>query len=365
MLKMRIIPCLDVKDGRVVKGVNFVDLRDAGDPVEQARLYDAAGADELCFLDITASSDDRGILYDVVSRTAETVFMPLTVGGGVRTLDDIRRLLLAGADKVSINTEAVRRPEFVAEAATKFGNQCIVVAVDAKARLGGGWEVYTHGGRNPTGLDAVDWVRRMADAGAGEILLTSMDRDGTGAGFDISLTRAVSDAVSVPVIASGGVGTLDHLVAGIRDGGATAVLAASIFHFGTYSIAEAKAALADAGVPVRDPPPVLDAAVIDRLYAIAASRRGSDPDTSYTARLFSKGRAKIAQKLGEEAVETVIEAMRDDRGALAAESADLLYHLVVLWADAGLHPTAVWAALEGRMGKSGLAEKASRKSAAS
>ena len=361
MLKMRIIPCLDVKDGRVVKGVNFVDLRDAGDPVEQARLYDAAGADELCFLDITASSDNRGILYDVVSRTAEAVFMPLTVGGGVRTLDDIRSLLLAGADKVSINTEAVRRPEFVAEAAAKFGTQCIVVAVDAKARPGGGWEIYTHGGRNPTGLDAVDWVRRMAAAGAGEILLTSMDRDGTGEGFDIALTRAVSDAVTVPVIASGGVGTLDHLVTGIRDGGATAVLAASIFHFGTYSIAEAKIAMAAAGLPVRDPPPVFDAAVIDRLYAIAASRRGGDPDSSYTARLFARGRAKIAQKLGEEAVETVIEAMRDDRSALAAESADLLYHLVVLWADAGLHPSTVWAALEGRMGTSGLAEKASRK----
>ena len=259
MLKMRLIPCLDVKDGRVVKGVNFVDLVDAGDPVEQARVYDRAGADELTFLDITASSDDRSILLDVVRRTAEQVFMPLTVGGGVRTLADIRSLLLAGADKVSINTEAVRRPEFVRDAAEKFGNQCIVVAVDAKATGRGGWEVFTHGGRTPTGLDAVDWARRMAESGAGEILLTSMDRDGTKRGFDIALTRTIADAVTVPVIASGGVGTLDHLVAGIRDGHATAVLAASIFHFGTYSISEAKAHMAAAGIPVRPieaaPPP--------------------------------------------------------------------------------------------------------------
>ena len=258
MLKMRLIPCLDVKDGRVVKGVNFVDLIDAGDPVEQARVYDRAGADELTFLDITASSDDRSILLDVVRRTAEEVFMPLTVGGGVRTLADIRSLLLAGADKVSINTEAVRRPDFVRAAAEKFGNQCIVVAVDAKATGRGGWEVFTHGGRTPTGLDAVDWSRRMAESGAGEILLTSMDRDGTKQGFDIALTRSVADAVAVPVIASGGVGTLDHLVAGIRDGHATAVLAASIFHFGTYSIAEAKAHMAAAGIAVRPteaPPP--------------------------------------------------------------------------------------------------------------
>ena len=259
MLKMRLIPCLDVKDGRVVKGVNFVDLVDAGDPVEQARVYDRAGADELTFLDITASSDDRSILLDVVRRTAEQVFMPLTVGGGVRTLADIRSLLLAGADKVSINTEAVRRPDFVRAAAEKFGNQCIVVAVDAKATGRGGWEVFTHGGRTPTGLDAVDWVRRMAESGAGEILLTSMDRDGTKRGFDIPLTRTVADSVTIPVIASGGVGTLDHLVAGIRDGHATAVLAASIFHFGTYSISEAKAHMAAAGIPVRPieaaPPP--------------------------------------------------------------------------------------------------------------
>jgi cyclase len=251
MLSMRIIPCLDVKDGRVVKGVNFVDLIDAGDPVEQARVYDAAGADELCFLDITASSDHRDTLYDVVRRTAEQCFMPLTVGGGVRTVEDIRKLLLAGADKVSINTAAVHRPEFVREAAEKFGNQCIVVAIDAKRVAPGRFEIFTHGGRKPTGIDAVEWARRMTTYGAGEILLTSMDRDGTRQGFDIALTRAVSDAVSVPVIASGGVGTLDHLVEGIRDGGATAVLAASIFHFGRYSVPQAKAYLAAAGIPVR------------------------------------------------------------------------------------------------------------------
>jgi cyclase len=251
MLKTRLIPCLDVKDGRVVKGVNFVDLRDAGDPVEQARLYDREGADELCFLDITASAEDRATLYDVVRRTAEQCFMPLTVGGGVRTVEDIRKLLLAGADKVSINTAAVHRPEFVREGAEKFGRQCIVVAIDAKATGPGRWEVFTHGGRKPTGLDAIQWARRMVDLGAGEILLTSMDRDGTKAGFDIPLTRGIADAVPVPVVASGGVGTLDHLVEGVRDGHASAVLAASIFHFGTYRIAEAKARLAAAGVPVR------------------------------------------------------------------------------------------------------------------
>jgi cyclase len=251
MLKMRVIPCLDVKDGRVVKGVNFVDLRDAGDPVEQARVYDAAGADELCFLDIAASAEERDTLYDVVRRTAEQCFMPLTVGGGVRKVEDIRKLLLAGADKVSINTAAVARPEFVREAAEKFGAQCIVVAVDAKATGPGRWGIFTHGGRRETGLDAIEWAKRMAEYGAGEILLTSMDRDGTKSGFDLALTRAVADAVTVPVIASGGVGSLDDLVAGIREGHATAVLAASIFHFGTHTIAEAKARLADAGIPVR------------------------------------------------------------------------------------------------------------------
>jgi imidazole glycerol-phosphate synthase subunit HisF len=251
MLKMRVIPCLDVKDGRTVKGVNFVDLVDAGDPVEQAKVYDREGADELCFLDITASAENRDTLYDVVARTAEQCFMPLTVGGGVRVVEDIRRLLLAGADKTSINTAAVARPDFVREAAEKFGSQCIVVAIDAKATGRGKWEVFTHGGRRATGIDAIDWAKRMAAYGAGEILLTSMDRDGTKAGFDIALTRAVADAVTIPVIASGGVGTLDHLVDGIRDGHATAVLAASIFHFGTFSIGEAKAHLAAAGVPVR------------------------------------------------------------------------------------------------------------------
>jgi len=255
-LKARIIPCLDVKNGRVVKGVNFEGLVDAGDPVEAARRYDAAGADELCFLDITASSDNRETIYDVVARTAEACFMPVTVGGGVREVADIRRLLLAGADKVSINTAAVNRPEFVAEAADKFGNQCIVVAIDAKqvesaAGEPARWEIFTHGGRTRTGIDAVAFARRVVALGAGEILLTSMDRDGTKSGFDIDLTRAVSDAVTVPVIASGGVGTLDHLVAGVRDGGATAVLAASIFHFGTHTIAEAKRHMAQAGIAMR------------------------------------------------------------------------------------------------------------------
>lgn len=251
MLKVRIIPCLDVKDGRVVKGVNFVGLRDAGDPVEQAQIYDRAGADELCFLDITASHEDRDIIFDVVTRTAEACFMPLTVGGGVRTVDDIRKLLLAGADKVSINTAAVTNPEFVREAAEKFGSQCIVVAIDAKATGADTWEVFTHGGRNATGLDAIEWAKRMENYGAGEILLTSMDKDGTKSGFDVGLTRALSDAVNIPVIASGGVGTLDHLVEGARDGHASAVLAASIFHFGEYSIGEAKSHMDKAGVPVR------------------------------------------------------------------------------------------------------------------
>jgi cyclase len=250
MFKVRVIPCLDVKDGRVVKGVNFVDLRDAGDPVEAAIAYDAAGADELTFLDITASHENRDTIFDVVQRTAEACFMPLTVGGGVRTVDDIRKLLTCGADKVSINTAAVNRRAFVKEAAEKFGDQCIVVAIDAK-KVGDTWEIFTHGGRNATGLNAVDYAKEVVSLGAGEILLTSMDRDGTKTGYDIPLTCAIADAVSVPVIASGGVGNLDHMVAGIRDGHATAVLAASIFHFGEHSVREAKTYMAKAGLPMR------------------------------------------------------------------------------------------------------------------
>jgi cyclase len=276
MLKARIIPCLDVKDGRVVKGVNFVNLRDAGDPVEQGRIYSEQGADELCFLDISASTENRGTLYDMVEKVAETCSIPFTVGGGVREVDDIRKLLLAGADKVSINTAAVKRPEFVREAAEKFGSQCIVVAVDVKAvyadgsvrsgegqddvpppqpstihRGGSKFEIFTHGGRNPTGIDAVEWAKRMVEYGAGEILLTSMDRDGTGIGFDIAMTRAISDAVSVPVIASGGVGTMEHFVEGFRDAHASALLAASVFHFGTFTIPQVKQYLHEQGVPVR------------------------------------------------------------------------------------------------------------------
>ena len=256
MLKTRLIPCLDVNDGRVVKGVNFVNLVDAGDPVEQAAVYDAAGADELCFLDITASSDRRDIMLDVVARTAAQCFMPLTVGGGVRKSEDIRKLLISGADKVSINTAAVTRPELVSEASEKFGRQCIVVAVDAKANTDSSWEVFTHGGRNGTGLDVVDWARRLEDLGAGEILLTSMDRDGTKAGFDVALTKAVSGAVGIPVIASGGAGDLSHLVEVVQDGHASAVLAASIFHFGEWSVGEAKEFMAKSGISVRPVTPV-------------------------------------------------------------------------------------------------------------
>ncbi|MBX2853411.1 MAG: imidazole glycerol phosphate synthase subunit HisF [Rhodobacteraceae bacterium] len=255
MLTVRVIPCLDVKDGRVVKGVNFVDLIDAGDPVESAKAYDAAGADELCFLDISASHEGRDTIFDVATRTAEQCFMPLTIGGGVRTVDNIRDLLRAGADKVSINTAAVKRPDFVAEAADKFGAQCIVVAIDARKVSGAGeaprWEIFTHGGREPTGIDAVEFAQLVVTKGAGEILLTSMDRDGTRDGFDTTLTRAVAEAVSVPVIASGGVGALDHLVEGVTEGKASAVLAASIFHFGDYSIGEAKTCMAAAGLPMR------------------------------------------------------------------------------------------------------------------
>ncbi len=251
MLKTRVIPCLDVKDGRVVKGVNFVDLIDAGDPVEAARAYDAAGADELCFLDITASHENRGTILDIAARTAEQCFMPLTIGGGVRTVEDVRNLLLAGADKVSFNTAAVNTPEVIDAAAEKFGAQCITVAIDAKTVAPGQWQIFTHGGRTPTGIDAVGFAQDMERRGAGEILLTSMDRDGTRAGYNLPLTRAVADAVSIPVIASGGVGTLDHLVEGVTEGHASAVLAASIFHFGHHTIGEAKAAMAAAGIPVR------------------------------------------------------------------------------------------------------------------
>jgi cyclase len=250
MLKLRIIPCLDVKNGRVVKGVNFVDLRDAGDPVEQAQIYDKAGADELTFLDITASHEQRDTILDVVSRTAARIFLPFTVGGGVRSTEDMRRLLLAGADKCGINSAAVARPELVAEAARKFGSQCVVAAVDARADARGGWQVFTHGGRTPTGLDAVAWCERLEALGAGEILLTSMDRDGTRAGFDLSLLRAVCSAVRLPVVASGGVGALQHFVEGAQ-AGATGLLAASVFHFGAFSVDQVKTALADAGLPVR------------------------------------------------------------------------------------------------------------------
>jgi cyclase len=254
-LKARVIPCLDVKDGRVVKGVNFVDLIDAGDPVEAAKAYDAAGADELCFLDITASSDNRDTIFDVVAKTAEQCFMPVTVGGGVRAIADIRKLLLCGADKVSINSAAVNNPDFVTEAADKFGNQCIVVSIDAKRVSVDGetprWEIFTHGGRKATGIDAVEFAVDMARRGAGELLVTSMDRDGTKSGYDIALTRTIADSVRVPVIASGGVGDLDDLVAGIRDAHATAVLAASIFHFGTYTVGQAKRYMADSGIAIR------------------------------------------------------------------------------------------------------------------
>ncbi|MCC2104601.1 MAG: imidazole glycerol phosphate synthase subunit HisF, partial [Hyphomicrobiales bacterium] len=287
MLKKRLIPCLDVKDGRVVKGVNFVDLRDAGDPVECAIAYDAAGADELCFLDITATHENRGIIFDVVQRTAEACFMPLTVGGGVRATDDIRKLLLAGADKVSINSAAVANRTFVRDAAEKFGSQCIVVAIDAK-RVGDHWEIFTHGGRKPTGIDAISFAREVVSLGAGELLLTSMDRDGTKSGFDLELTRAIADSVSVPVIASGGVGQLEHLVEGVRDGHASAVLAAS-FHFGTFTIREAKDYMANAGLPMRLDASASDTFTLERLRDVVAARAGSNDAGSYTRKLIEGG----------------------------------------------------------------------------
>lgn len=253
MLAKRIIPCLDVKDGRVVKGINFVELRDAGDPVEQATVYDAQGADEICFLDISASPEGKSTIYDIVKRTADCVFVPLTVGGGVRTVDDCRKLLEAGADKVAINTAAIRRPELISEAAKRFGSQAIVVAIDAKKNPDGRYEIYSHGGRTPEGLDGLEWCKRMADMGAGELLLTSMDRDGTRQGYELELTRLIADAVPIPVIASGGVGVLDHMTEGLTIGGADAVLAASIFHYGEHTIGEAKEHLRAAGVPIRQP----------------------------------------------------------------------------------------------------------------
>ncbi len=361
MLKKRLIPCLDVKDGRVVKGVNFVDLRDAGDPVECAIAYDAAGADELCFLDITATHENRGIIFDVVQRTAEACFMPLTVGGGVRVIEDIRRLLLAGADKVSINSAAVANRAFVRDAAEKFGSQCIVVAIDAK-RVGEHWEIFTHGGRKPTGLNAVDFAREVVSLGAGEILLTSMDRDGTKSGFDLELTRAIADAVSVPVIASGGVGELEHLVEGVRQGHASAVLAASIFHFGAFSVREAKDYMAQAGIPMRLDASASDTFTLEQLRDVVATRAAAKDGSSYTRSLIEAGIGRISKKFGEEAVETVIAACMDDKRELVSESADLLYHLLVLLHAKGVALEEVFAELQRRTRQSGLQEKAARKS---
>ena len=366
MLKTRVIPCLDVKDGRVVKGINFVDLIDAGDPVAQASVYEEAGADELCFLDITASSDNRGIIFDVVQRTAEHCFMPLTVGGGVRTVEDIRRLLMAGADKVSINTAAVTNPDFVREAANQFGNQCIVVAIDAK-RSGSGFKVFTHGGRRETEHDAVAWAEQMASYGAGEILLTSMDRDGTKNGFDVELTRAVADAVSVPVIASGGAGKLDHLVDAVVKGHASAVLAASIFHFGTFTIEQAKRHMEQAGIAVRATQTSRRVAatptVLTRLFSTIEERRGADPNSSYVSSLLNGPKERTARKVGEEAMEAMLEALKEVDHNLVSESADLLFHLMVLWAQCGVRAEDVWSELAQREGVSGLVEKANRKRA--
>ncbi len=361
MLKKRLIPCLDVMDGRVVKGVNFVDLRDAGDPVECAIAYDAAGADELCFLDITATHENRGIIFDVVQRTAEACFMPLTVGGGVRTVDDIRKLLLAGADKVSINSAAVARREFVRDAAEKFGSQCVVVAIDAK-RVDDHWEIFTHGGRKPTGVDAVSFAREVVTFGAGELLVTSMDRDGTKQGFDLALTRAIADAVHVPVIASGGVGELAHLVDGVRDGHASAVLAASIFHFGTFSIREAKEFMAQAGLPMRLDRSPTESFTLEQLRDIVAARAMSEDTSSYTRKLVEGGIGRISKKLGEEAVETIIAACSGKESEVVSEAADLLYHLMVLLHARGVGYEAVLAELQRRTRQTGLQEKAARKS---
>ena len=342
MLKTRIIPCLDVADGRVVKGVNFVGLRDAGDPVDAAIAYDAAGADELCFLDIHATHENRGTMFDLVTRTAEHCYIPLTVGGGVRTVADVRALLLAGADKVSFNSAAVADPDVIARAADQFGSQCIVCAIDAKTVSPGKWEIFTHGGRKPTGIDAVEFAKLVTAKGAGEILLTSMDRDGTKQGFNLPLTRAISDAVGVPVIASGGVGNLDHLVEGVTKGGASAVLAASIFHFGEYTVAQAKQHMAD------------------DLYATISARKNGDPSSSWTAQLLAKGPEKCAEKFGEEAIEAIIEAVKNDKQALTSEAADVLYHLLVMLASRDVPLTDVLDELARRQNQSGIAEKASR-----
>ena len=408
MLKVRVIPCLDVKDGRVVKGVNFVDLRDAGDPVEAATAYDEAGADELCFLDITASHENRDTIFDVVERTAERCFMPLTVGGGVRKLEDVRKLLEAGADKVSINTAAVKDRDFVRDAAEKFGAQCIVVAIDAK-RVGAGkdrgprFEIFTHGGREPTGIEAVAYAQEVVALGAGEILLTSMDRDGTKRGFDLELTRAIADAVTVPVIASGGVGTLDHLVEGVRRGPrVSAVLAASIFHYGEHSIGEAKRHMAAAGLPMRlghglgnlqsrqscrsnehGASPFLGMTarrlfhlgasqcmsqimdkndVLESLAANIKARRTARPEDSHTRRLLDGAPVKPAKKLGEEAVETAIAAIAQDDAALMPRPPT---SSTTSWScsNPGTSPsTTCFGELERRMGATDLAQK--RKAAA-
>ncbi len=396
MLKLRVIPCLDVKDGRVVKGVNFVNLRDAGDPVEQAAVYDAAGADELTFLDITASHENRDTILDVVARTAERVFLPLTVGGGVRSTEDMRKLLLAGADKCSMNSAAVARPDLVREAAEKFGSQCVVVAVDARASGSGAWEVFTHGGRKGTGLDAVEWCRHVAAIGRGRDPADQhgprRDRRGirprpaagrlrrrAGAGRRLRRRRRRSQ----------------HFVEGAR-AGATGLLAASVFHFGTFTVAQVKQALrrgrpagpsAASGARVskaakpakakRAPRSQTEggrvpdgaaasgaaAEILDRLWTVVLARRSADPRQSHSARLLSRGTAKVAQKFGEEAVECLIEAVARNPAALVAESADVLYHLIVLWVAAGVEPAEVWAELHRREGMSGIAEKAARPAA--
>jgi len=324
MLKNRIIPCLDVKNGRVVKGINFVDLVDAGDPVEQAKIYDEQGADELCFLDITASNEKRNILLDTVKKTAEKCFMPLTVGGGIRTIEDIRNLLLAGADKVSINTAAVSNKNFVKESSEKFGSQCIVVAVDAKKVKENSWEIFTHGGRKSTGIDAIKFVEKMESMGAGEILLTSMDRDGTKKGYDLDLTKKVSNLVNIPVIASGGVGSLEHLYQGIKIGKANAVLAASIFHFGEFSVQDAKKYLDAKGIPVR----IWEMfKTLEELIAIIRQRKESSIEESYTKKLLNDKNLTI-EKVKEEIVE-LIDAIEKNSNKVH-ESADVLYHLMVL-----------------------------------